>query len=443
MKKIRGKLLTISLMISSILSIIGLCLSIILIKMATNNEDVISTAKLTNLGIIILIATALNLLITLFVLYRLVSRLAPAISTISNNAISIAKGDLSFELDKKVLKNQDESGSLLRSFSTLRINLVNYIEKIKDNTGKLTNSSELINDSSKSILSGIEEMSGAIEQIADSSSSQVANVEKGQHTIDTLSKIIDEDLMIINYLLESFKQINSAVNEGNDSLDALLQKSTESANSTKSVYEIVRETNETAEKISEVTTLIASIAEQTNLLALNAAIEAARAGEHGKGFAVVSDEIRKLAEQSASSTAQIDEIVKGLQEKSNTAYEETKLVRRTVKNQMEILSETKKKFDEINNSIEMSEQYVTGIKTNNTDLIKYKDDVLEQIAIIFKLAESNAASTEEVAAGSENQATQTQQISTEIEFIHKLITELSAIVKDFKLYVNDDNTHQN
>ncbi|GMQ61889.1 methyl-accepting chemotaxis protein [Vallitalea maricola] len=433
MKKIKGKLLTLSLIISSILSIAGICFSIILITKYNNAEEIINTTQLTNLGYIFLAAAVANLLITLFVLYRLVFKLAPSINTISKNALSIAKGDLSFSLDNKVLKTKDESGNLLRSFALLRNSLADYIEKIKENTDRLSDSSNLINDSSKLILTGIEEMSGAVEHIAESSSSQVANVEKGQQTIDTLGKIIDEDLNIINYLLDSFNEINSAVDEGDSSLDSLLQKSYESANSTKSVYEIVKETNENAEKISQVTTLIASIAEQTNLLALNAAIEAARAGEHGKGFAVVSDEIRQLAEQSATSTAQIDEIVKMLQEKSNTAYEETKLVRKTVKSQMEMLTETKKKFDDINNSIEMSQQYVTGIKSNSTSLIKYKDEVLEQIAIIFELAESNAASTEEVAAGSESQATQTQQISKEIDSIYMLINELSSIVNHFKL----------
>lgn len=442
MKKIKGKLLTLSLIISSILSIVGICFSIILITKYNNAEEIINTTQLTSLGYIFLAAAVANLLITLFVLYRLAFKLAPSINTISKNALSIADGDLSFSLDNKVLKTKDESGNLLRSFALLRNSLADYIEKIKENTDRLSDSSNLINDSSKSILTGIEEMSGAVEQIAESSSSQVANVEKGQETINTLGKIIDEDLNIINYLLDSFNEINSAVDEGDSSLDTLLQKSYESANSTKSVYEIVRETNENAEKISQVTTLIASIAEQTNLLALNAAIEAARAGEHGKGFAVVSDEIRQLAEQSATSTAQIDEIVKTLQEKSNTAYEETKLVRKAVKSQMEMLTETKKKFDDINNSIEMSQQYVTGIKSNSTSLIKYKDEVLEQIALIFELAESNAASTEEVAAGSENQATQTQQISNEIDSIYMLINELSSIVNHFKLG-NHENTHQN
>jgi len=442
LKKIKGKLLTLSLIISSILSIVGICFSIILITKYNNAEEIINTTQLTSLGYIFLATAVANLLITLFVLYRLAFKLAPSINTISKNALSIADGDLSFSLDNKVLKTKDESGNLLRSFALLRNSLADYIKKIKENTDRLSDSSNLINDSSKSILTGIEEMSGAVEQIAESSSSQVANVEKGQETINTLGKIIDEDLNIINYLLDSFNEINSAVDEGDSSLDTLLQKSYESANSTKSVYEIVRETNENAEKISQVTTLIASIAEQTNLLALNAAIEAARAGEHGKGFAVVSDEIRQLAEQSATSTAQIDEIVKTLQEKSNTAYEETKLVRKAVKSQMEMLTETKKKFDDINNSIEMSQQYVTGIKSNSTSLIKYKDEVLEQIAIIFELAESNAASTEEVAAGSENQATQTQQISNEIDSIYMLINELSSIVNHFKLG-NHENTHQN
>ena len=179
LKKIKGKLLTLSLIISSILSIVGICFSIILITKYNNAEEIINTTQLTSLGYIFLAAAVANLLITLFVLYRLAFKLAPSINTISKNALSIADGDLSFSLDNKVLKTKDESGNLLRSFALLRNSLADYIEKIKENTDRLSDSSNLINDSSKSILTGIEEMSGAVEQIAESSSSQVANIEKG------------------------------------------------------------------------------------------------------------------------------------------------------------------------------------------------------------------------------------------------------------------------
>ncbi len=326
------------------MSIAGIGFAILILTLSTDTDSTTLLDNLSMIGYLFLVAASINLLLTLFVLYRLTIKLAPSLSKISNHATAVSDGDLSFfSMDQKVLNRQDESGSLLRSFSNLRNNLADIIKQIKNNTDQLSDSSNVISDSSKSIQHGMEQMSAAIEHIAESSTSQVENVENGQNSIDVLGKIIDEDLDIITALLGSFQEINSSVQHGDQSLDALLQKSTESAQSTKSVYEIVRETNEKAEQISQATTLITSIAEQTNLLALNAAIEAARAGEHGKGFAVVSEEIRNLAEQSAASTAQIDNIVKSLQEKSNTAYNETKMVREAVKAQMELLTDTKKK----------------------------------------------------------------------------------------------------
>ncbi|QUI23577.1 hypothetical protein HZI73_15345 [Vallitalea pronyensis] len=433
MKKLKGKLLTISLTLSGLLSIVGIVFAVFILQLNTNTESTNLFDNLTMIGYLFLVAASINLLLTIFVLYRLTFKLAPSLSKISNHADAVSDGDLRFPMDEKVLKRQDESGSLLRSFANLRNNLVDTVSQIKQNTDRLSSSSDVISESSKSIQHGMEQMSLAIEHIAESSTSQVENVENGQNSIDVLGKIIDEDLDIITALLSSFQEINSSVQHGDQSLDALLQKSTESAQSTKSVYEIVRETNEKAEQISQVTTLITSIAEQTNLLALNAAIEAARAGEHGKGFAVVSEEIRNLAEQSAESTAQIDNIVKSLQDKSNTAYNETKMVREAVKAQMELLTDTKKKFDDINSSITMSQAYVDGIKLNSNQLMQYKDEVFKQIAAILSLAQSNAASTEEVAAGSENQASQTEQISNEIQTVHNLVQELSGIVNHFKL----------
>lgn len=433
MKTIKGKLLTISLTLSGLLSVIGIGFAIFIINSSSAADSSGLLEQLPMVGYLFLVAASINLLLTLFVLYRLTFKIAPSLSKISEHAQSVSEGDLSFRMDERVLNRDDESGELLRSFSKLRKSLATIIEQIKKNTERLSSSSNVISDSSKSIQHGMEQMSKAIEHIAESSTSQVENVENGQNSIDVLGKIIDEDLGIITALLASFQEINNSVQDGDKSLDALLMKSTESAQSTKSVYEIVRETNEKAEQISQATTLIASIAEQTNLLALNAAIEAARAGEHGKGFAVVSEEIRNLAEQSASSTAQIDDIVKSLQEKSNTAYNETKMVRDAVKAQMELLTDTKKKFDDINSSINMSQAYVDGIKLNSNQLMQYKDEVFQQIAAILSLAQSNAASTEEVAAGSENQASQTEQISNEIQTVHSLVQELSGVVSNFKI----------
>lgn len=350
------------------------------------------------------------------ILYQEISKIYKSIRLAHINTQSISDGNTIMSTANKFKKN-DLLSQLLKSIATMAEKQQIFRSSLKNSVEQLSHHSTSINESYQFMINSMDEMSKVIEEIAESSTSQAHNVDMSKEAIYALGKIIDENLSIIDMILDSFQSIKSAVGQGNISLEKLEAKNIESVESSKKVYAITKQTSESSNRISEVTTLIASIAEQTNLLALNAAIEAARAGESGKGFAVVAEEIRKLAEQSSNSTAKIDDIVKELQETSHANFEETKIVSNLVNAQIDLLQDTKSKFQEINGVIDMSEIYVAGVKENNHNLIQKKDNVLQQISNIHALSESNAAATEEAAASSQEQTARATEMMTDLEKI--------------------------
>lgn len=178
---------------------------------------------------------------------------------------------------------------------------------------------------------------------------------------------------------------------------------------------------------------ISEISAQTNLLALNASIEAARAGEHGKGFAVVAEEVRKLAEQSASATEQVKTTILELQQKSHQVTSQMKEMENTFNDQGIVVEDTGALFASISNLINNMEVTFTNITTEIEDIVKYKDRVVETIETMALTAQSTAATCEEVSASSDEQLTAINSVADASEQLNNLSTELSIAVSKFKI----------
>lgn len=390
------------------------------------NRGAVNVLKYTSMWILV------SILIASAVIYYFSNIMGKALEEVGKRADRISNLDVSEDISDNLLKRQDEIGMLAVSFQKIIDNLRIFVVQIGDSSSMLSKSSQELIVSSGESAAASEEVARAIEDIAKGASEQAMDTEIGANHINDLGSLVEINEDYLRKLNDSTKDADKLKDEGILIIGDLVKATEASNNATKEIREVIIRTNESAERIENASNMISNIAEQTNLLALNAAIEAARAGEAGRGFAVVADEIRKLAEESNKFTEDITAVVTDLSNKTNHAVTTMEEVTSITELQNKNVADTNDKFIGIANSIENMGSLIHMINESGKQMIEKKDMIVEIIQNLSAISEENAAGTQEASASVEEQTATMAEIASASEGLGRLAIDLQEGISKFK-----------
>ena len=397
-------------------------------KSLDDSEDEMSAA-IRNMTIT---CVAIIVILTVFIAY-ITKQITDPLQLVIRVCEKLSHGDFRTGGLIGTVPRNDEFGRMEAAVRDMRVTVNNLIKKVITSTEQLAASSqELTATAHQSAL--------ASEQVAQRVTSSAGAVIEQQKDVEEAMDSIDNTMRSIENLNRTASEVSANVTESHKQAQDGSSAIGDAVSKIVSVEEIVNSSTVTVDKlgqrsqeISQIVEAISGIAEQTNLLALNAAIEAARAGEHGRGFAVVADEVRKLAEESQNAAKRISGIIGGIQSDTSVAVNSMQKGNTAVKEGTASVGQLKEAFDKI---LEASEAVAAKSEGMSGDLKVVSQDTENVRTRSSKISDNSrrvAADMESVSAAAEEQSAAAEEIASASEALAQLAHGLQTAVGEFKV----------
>ncbi|MDW0110752.1 methyl-accepting chemotaxis protein [Sporosarcina aquimarina] len=395
--------------------------------LAKGNVNVQKTADRAQIYSII--AGALSLVLSILIAVYLTRNITRPLKRLSSAVTVVANGDLTE--DDVSVSSKDEVAALAHSFNIMKGNLRNLIGGVNSNALHLTASAEELSASTYEVSQSSEDMAKSIESVAQGA--QVSASAAGESSI-----AMEETAVGVQRIAESAVELNTSAEEtmriANESgktietaksqMDLIYQTSHETSS-------LIQRLSRQTEEIESITSVITGITEQTNLLALNAAIEAARAGEHGKGFAVVADEVRKLAEESKKSAGQIVQLTMAIQSDTKDVEQSVTESMQNVEQGVAVIDNAGRTFVEIVQAVQTMTNQITEISAATEQISASAEEVSASVSEISGQAASASIQTEQNSASMEEQMATIEEINAVAQDLSVKAVELQEMIQQF------------
>ncbi|MCR5212385.1 MAG: methyl-accepting chemotaxis protein [Lachnospiraceae bacterium] len=370
--------------------------------------------------------------VVLIILALLISsKLVKRIREVTGYLNRLSENDLSFAV--KPIKSDDEIGKMKREFIVVQNKLKQIMGVLNDTSSGLVGSVDVMGQNTREATANIDNINTAASEMATVVSKQAEDVSVISGGMKSLSAAMESSMRSTSILEDTSSEISAVTAQGKEKVGTLTSITAESMAAFEKVLSVMNTISESSKKIGTASAFIEDVAQQTNLLSLNASIEAARAGEAGRGFSVVADEIRKLADQSAQSVQGINDVLYELQRNMGEADSQMGVVKDCVERQNISVQETSESFDKIIDSVGSVQSAIDDLNGVNDELKNGFEKITDLVTSLSASAEENAASAVELTNTAEVIARNVDELHSTEGTVHGSADNIADIISQFRL----------
>nr|WP_100405793.1 methyl-accepting chemotaxis protein [Bacillus solitudinis] len=372
-------------------------------------------------------AVVLSILVAVFMSSSMLRPLRRLVAPVQR----IAAGDLTGSTIP--VKTKDEVGQLTQAFNEMRESLKSLIGKTASMTNQVAETAERLSASSEETSAATNQIAVTIQGVSNTSEGTVIQAKESSVAAKQVYVGVETITIATASASDKADEASKQARDGEGAITRAVGQIGTIHQTVSQSSELVGQLGERSKEIGNILSIITSLSEQTNLLALNAAIEAARAGEHGKGFAVVADEVRKLAEESKVSAEKISVMIGAIQTDTEKVVEEMNRGSEEVEVGIRVIHEVGQSFSSISGSIGQVIQEMLSVSDATQNIAMNTVQLSESLTEMEAFSIQNAEHSQDVTASTEEQLAAMEEIAMSSEMMSQLASELRSEVNKFKL----------